>query len=275
MIGNELFDLEQVFEVDDYLYFYSESLTEERSEAETQALIELLALQPGMRVLDLACGFGRHTNRLAQFGCKMTGVDLSGGFLEIARQDAQRRGMQVEYRQGDMRTIEDQEAFDRVLILFTAFGYFDDQGNAQVIANAARALRPGGLLCFDSPNRDTIARNFLPYYVIEKEGSLMIDRNSFDSERGLQINRRIVIRDGVRRDLPFAVRLYNLQETLALLSGAGLVLERAAGSWSGDPISFDSRRLIIVARKPYDHMDTQASRSPSGKPAANRETENG
>jgi SAM-dependent methyltransferase len=250
MSGNELFNLEEVFAVDDYLYFYAESLTEERSDKEAQALIELLALQPGMHVLDLACGFGRHTNRLAQYGCRMTGVDLSPGFLAIARKDAQMRSVQVEYRQGDMRTIDYQAAFDRVLLLFTAFGYFDDAGNAQVLANAARALKPGGLLCFDSPNRDTIARNFLPYYVIEKEGNLMIDRISFDCEKGLQTNRRIVIRDGVRRDLPYAVRLYNLHETRELLNEAGLVLHQAAGGWTGEPVSFESRRLVIIARKP-------------------------
>lgn len=250
MIGKPLFDLEKVFDVEDYLYFYGESLTEERSDREVQALIELLAIQPGMRVLDLACGFGRHANRLAQFGCRVTGVDFTPGFLEIARQDAQQRGVQVEYRQADMRAIEDDGVFDRALMLFTAFGYFDDAGNAAVLANAARALKPGGLLCFDTPNRDSIARNFQQDMVTEREGNLMIDLHSFDFLYGLWINRRIILRDGERRERPFAIRLYNLTEMVGMLQAAGLVLESAASGWNGEPLSFESRRLVIIARKP-------------------------
>ncbi len=250
MIGKALFDLEKVFDVDDYLYFYSESLTEARSDAEVDALVELLAIQPGMQVLDLACGFGRHANRLAQRGCQVTGIDFSPGFLEFARQDAQQRGVQVQYQQADMRAIAYEAMFDRVLLLFTAFGYFDEAGNAAVLANAARALKPGGLLCFDTPNRDSMARGFLPYMVTEKEGNLMIDRSSFDFVQGLWINRRIILRNGKRSERPFAIRLYNLTEMLALLQSVGLMLERAAGGWKGEPVSFESPRLVIIARKP-------------------------
>ncbi len=82
------FDCAAVFDVDDYLYFYSESLTDERTEKEVNALIKLLALDRPKKILDLACGYGRHTNRLAVMGHTMTGVDITPGFLEIARRDA-------------------------------------------------------------------------------------------------------------------------------------------------------------------------------------------
>lgn len=244
-----LFDLENVFEVDDYLYFYAEALTNERTDQEVQALVDLLAIQPGMRVLDLACGFGRHANRLAQLGCQVTGVDLMPGFLELARRDAAECGVRAEYRQGDMRALTDEGLYDRVLILFTAFGYFDDAGNLEVLRCAGRALRPGGLLCFDSQNRDAAGINLLPSIVTEKEGNLMIDRNTFDSLTGLWTNRRIVIRDGKRRDRAFTIRFYNPSEIHLLLAQAGLQLERVLGGWDGKPASIESRRMVIIARK--------------------------
>lgn len=160
------------------------------------------------------------------------------------------RDVQVSFQQGDMCLIDFHSVFGRVLILFTAFGYFDDAGNAAVLAAAARALKPGGLMCFDSHNRDTVARNFQPSIVTEKDGNLMIDRNSFDCEKGLWFNRRIIIRNGTRHDRPFAIRLYNLNEVHSLLESAGLVLERAAGGWNSEPLSFESRRMVIIARKP-------------------------
>lgn len=102
-----------------------------------------LELDKPMKILDLACGHGRHANRLAELGHSVTGVDITSGFLEIAKKDAQERGVSVEYVQGDMREISFKEEFDRVLLLFTAFGYFEDEENFKVLENVAQALKPG------------------------------------------------------------------------------------------------------------------------------------
>lgn len=249
-LQNPLFDLDTIFQVDDYLYFYSESLTDERSDIEVAALVKLLALDHPLDILDLACGFGRHANRLAALGHRVTGVDYMPGFLEIARQDALRRGVQVAYVQGDMRQIDYPSAFDRVMLLFTAFGYFSDGENLLVLEKIARALRPGGLFITDSMNRDGVSQDFRPFNVIEKEGNLMIDRNSFDSLTGLMHNRRITIRNGVRRDMPFAIRIYNPSEMRQMLERAGLEVQAMYGGFDGQPVSADSRRLVVLARKP-------------------------
>ncbi|OGO30665.1 MAG: methyltransferase type 11 [Chloroflexi bacterium RBG_16_54_11] len=239
-----------VFEVDDYLYFYSELLTDERTDIEVSALVSLLGLDNPKRILDLACGFGRHTNRLAALGHHMTGVDITPGFLEIARRDAIDKGVDVDYRQADMRSITFQAEFDCVLMLFTAFGYFSDEENLNVLINAGKALLPGGLLVFDAPNRDTFLKTLVPAYVVEKEGNVMIDRMSFDSLSGRSYNRRVVFRDGVRKDKPFSIRLYNPSEIQSLLAQAGLALEHIYGNWDAQELTSDSRRLVVIARKP-------------------------
>jgi 2-polyprenyl-3-methyl-5-hydroxy-6-metoxy-1,4-benzoquinol methylase len=125
-LSKALFNLEDVFEVDDYLFTYREDLTDERSDAEVASLVKLLELDSPMRILDLACGFGRHANRLAALGHSVTGVDYMPGFIALARQKAAEMGVQVDYRQGDMRLVSFLEEFDRVLLLFTSFGYFED-----------------------------------------------------------------------------------------------------------------------------------------------------
>src|SRR4030043_1648229 len=111
MVGEHItepkdFDCAAVFDIDDYLYFYSEALTDERTDMEVNALVRLLELDQPKKILDLACGFGRHKNRLAVMGHKMTGIDLTEGFLKLARQDAVARGVQVNYQQGDMRQLK-------------------------------------------------------------------------------------------------------------------------------------------------------------------------
>jgi len=242
------FDLSAVFEVDDYMYFYGDDLTDERSEAEVASLVELLELDSPQKILDLACGFGRHANRLAALGHAVTGIDLTPGFLEIARVQAAAMGVHVDYRQGDMRQIDFREEFDRVLLLFTSFGYFEDDENARVMEAIARALKPGGLLRFDIANRDVVVKNLPAAEVVDKGADLMINRLSFDMLTGRFHNRRIVIRDGVRKDKPFSIRLYNATEIRDLLNRAGLEIHKMVG-YSGRPLSGDSRGMVIVARK--------------------------
>ncbi|RPJ50415.1 MAG: class I SAM-dependent methyltransferase [Chloroflexi bacterium] len=249
-------DVANMFSVDDYMYFYSDYLTAERSDTETAQAALLLRMKSPLRVLDLACGFGRIANRLALLGHRVTGVEYQAGFLEIARTDAFRSrvrtahsGGKVEYIQGDMRAIDFENQFDRAIMMFNSFGYFTDEENFLVLRNISRALKPGGLLGFDIANRDGVLNDFHPHYVSEKEGNLMINRFSFDVRNGRLQNDRIIIRDGVRKDRPFSIRLYSLTELRDLLAEAGLALENAFAEWDASPLEVSSPAMVVIARK--------------------------
>jgi hypothetical protein len=118
------------------------------------------------------------------------------------------------------------------------------------LINVRKALKAGGLLIFDSNNRDAITKQMPPYFVNEKEGDIMIDRLSFDSIQGRLYNKRIVFRDGVRKDKPNFVRLYNPNELKALITQAGLELLQIYGGWDAKEFSTESRRMVVIARKP-------------------------
>jgi SAM-dependent methyltransferase len=249
-------DVANMFSVDDYMYFYSDYLTAERSDTETAQAVHLLNMDRALRVLDLACGFGRIANRLALLGHRVTGVEYQDGFLDIARADAARnrvriahRGGRAEYIQGDMRAIDFENQFDRVIMMFNCFGYFSDEENLFVLQNISRALKPGGLVGFDIANRDGVLNDFHPHYVSEKDNSLMINRFSFDVLNGRLHNDRIIIRDGVRKDRPFSIRLYSFTEMRDLLAQVGLVLEKAYSEWDASPLQMSSPSMVVIARK--------------------------
>lgn len=257
----------EMFSADDYMYFYQDFLTPEHSDEETAQVAAALEIKANMyqspslfrplRVLDLACGFGRIANRLAKMGHRVTGVEYLPEFLEIAKKEAAEMGVLekqprkgwVEYQQGDMRQIEYDAEFDRAIMIFNSFGYFSDDENFNILQRIARALKPGGLLGFDIANRDGVLNDFHPHYVSEKDGNLMINRFSFDIVTGRLHNQRIVIRDGVRKDKPFSIRLYNVTEIRDLLAQVGLALEALYEEWDGSPLRMDSPSLVVVARK--------------------------
>ncbi len=237
------------FEVEDYLHFYQPNLTEERADAEVNAIVRLLGLEQAVDILDLACGYGRHTNRLAARGQRMSGVDIEPGFLELARHQAEEMGVKVNYQQGDMRFLDYDRDFDVVLLLFTAFGYFEDAENLSVLHNIQKALRPGGKFLVDIPNRETFVEHLPPTFVDEVGQDLMINRGAYDDQARRWYNRRVVIRNGVRKDKPFFVRLYDEGEIRTLLEEAGMEVVQIYSGWSGEAMGPESRRMILLARK--------------------------
>lgn len=249
-------EVANAFALEDYLFFHADFLSPAHSDAETAAVCALLGLEPPARVLDLACGFGRIANRLAARGCRVVGVEFLPGYLEIARFEARqmaaairKAGGSVNYRQGDMRRLEDEAAFDCVLMVFNSFGYFSDEENCRVLAGAARALKPGGKLAFDVAHRDGVLNNFHPHYVSEKDGALLINRFSFDPLTAVLRNERVVVRNGQRRDRPIAMRLYSATELAERLAAAGLRPLGFYEEWDAAPLRHDSPSMVVVAEK--------------------------
>jgi cyclopropane fatty-acyl-phospholipid synthase-like methyltransferase len=240
-------DREQVFD-EDYLYFYESYLSDESTDAQVDLIWRLLELEPGMEVLDLACGHGRIANRLAERGARVTGLDATTLFLERARADAAARGVDVEYVEGDMRDLPWVERFDRVISWFTSFGYFDDEGNRQVLREAHGALKPDGALLIENNNVAQLLTRALPWIVNERNGDLMIDRWHFDPVTSRGVTQRTVIRDGRSRRFDFAVRMFIAAELGDWCRQAGF---RAVDFYDdeGTPLTAQSRRMITIARK--------------------------
>lgn len=104
-----------------------------------------IAARP-VRVLDLACGTGRHSIELARRGHSVVAVDLQEKLLEVGRAEARRRGLAVEFLQSDVRNVPFESEFDVVLNLWEgAIGYLEnDAENERHFEAIARALVPGG-----------------------------------------------------------------------------------------------------------------------------------
>ncbi len=238
---------DEVFD-EDYLYFYETFLTDELSDRQTELIWRLLELEPGMQVLDLACGHGRIANRLAARGARVTGLDATPLFLERAREEQERRGVAVDYVEGDMRELAWEARFDRVVCWFTSFGYFDDEENRRVLHGAHRALRAGGRLLIQNNNLPAVLAHWAPAIVVERDGNFSIDRSRFDPVTGRATTERVLVRDGRTRRLEFSVRMFVAVELRDWLLGAGFAAVEFYDS-EGDALTAQGRRMLSVARR--------------------------
>ncbi|RPG80076.1 MAG: class I SAM-dependent methyltransferase [Crocinitomicaceae bacterium TMED114] len=117
-----------------------------------------------LRLLDLACGMGRHAAAAARLGHRVTGIDLSPHSIAAAR-DQHEGVARLNFREGDMRTFEVQGPFDGVLNLFTSFGYFKKpEDHKAVLLQVYKHLKPGGFLVLDFLDVD-----FAKARLVEKE----------------------------------------------------------------------------------------------------------
>jgi SAM-dependent methyltransferase len=257
----DLFDAAAMYD-EDYLYFFAAPPgvsefavrgptlpgAELSGEAVAELTWRLLDLQPGMSVLDLACGDGDLANRFAARGCRVTGLDSSVVFLDRARADAATAGVSVEYVAGDMRRIPWTDRFDRVVNWSTAFGYFDDPTNRAVLDGIVRALRPDGRLAIDLDNLTTFLASYTPSRVVaaRDNGDMLVDRYHLDALTGRFEAERTVIRGGRVRRVNFVKRLFGFPELRDWLLAAGFAAVTGYGE-DGRPLTADHKRMILVA----------------------------
>ena len=238
---------------EDYPKIYCERLSQEATERETAFVVEALGLQEGDRVLDLACGHGRHAVALAQRGMGVTGQDLNEDYLRMARENANREGVEIETVHGDMRRIPFTDEFDAVINMFTAFGYFDsEEEDVRVLDAVATSLKSGGKLLLDTINREWVLSNYVQNdWHTDPNGNTYLEHREFDLVTGRnRVTFNIVTPDGTRRDSPgHDVRLYTLTELVRLLDAADLRLSTVYGDYDGRPYHIDTPRMIVVAAK--------------------------
>ncbi|TXD39246.1 class I SAM-dependent methyltransferase [Lujinxingia vulgaris] len=225
----------------------------ERTEQEVEFIRKSLKLKRGSRILDLACGFGRHAIGLAEQGYEMVGVDLSMPLLQKALADARQRSTNVKFIHGDMRELNFNEVFDGCYVWDTSVGYFDDRTNLRVFQGIQRALKPGGRILVDVINRDYVVRETPTRLWWEGEGCIFLEESEFDFQTStLHAKRSFIYEDNSPPlEQNSYIRLYNVHELRQMLHVAGFnVLEISGERFTrGYFLGASSRRVIVLAEK--------------------------
>jgi SAM-dependent methyltransferase len=219
-------------------------------------VLDLLGLPVGARVLDVACGQGRHAHLFAEAGLDVDGVDYSEDLLSHAR--ARGTGPSLRYTRADMRSLpaEWSERFDAVVSLSTSFGFFRDPSDDVVaIGEFARVLRPGAALLWHGASRDGVVARFLARdWWTTADGTTIAQERTFDPLSGLL---RVESRwSGPAGDATrvHELRLYTATRLAELLAAAGLLVEGAWDGWRDRPLRRTSSEMVLLARMTADEL---------------------
>lgn len=223
-----------------------------KAPAEVERILALIQLPPGAAVLDMGCGPGRHALEFARRGYRITGVDRTAKYLDAARQEALRQGLETEWVEADMRHFRRDNTFDAAINMLTSFGYFEDPAeDRRAVENLLASLRPGGHLVMDLMGKEVLARIFRPHdWHEEPDGTTLLEERTIKDDWSWIDLRWIVIRGEQHREHRFGHRLYSAAELRDLLAAAGFVHVRAYGSLEGTTYDHEAERLVVVAQKP-------------------------
>jgi len=211
----------------------------------------MMDLKHKAKLLDLCCGYGRHSIEFAQRGFEVTGYDLSDSFIEKAKKDSAELGLKIEFVKGDMRKLPFDHQFDAVVNIFTSFGFFDKESDDfKVTKGVSRALKKGGLLLLDLKNREHLIRNFQGRRWKQEEDFVLLEDNFFDLFTSRwETTRTLLFGNGRKKEYSFSLRMYTFTEILNLLKKSGFILEAVYGDFDFREYSLDSPRMILISRK--------------------------
>lgn len=212
---------------------------------EVDFLVDLLRLPPGARILDVGCGPGRHSLELARRGYRPLGVDISPGFIEVARQRAAAANLPAEFQVADARQLQLPAEFDAAICLCEgAFGLAGDEaGHRAVLDGVRRALRPGAPFVLTVIHALHLARQIDP------------QQGNFDAyTTTVRDEETITSPAGEQRQVAIYTTAFTHRELKLLLGEAGLPLEAAwgcvAGRFARKPLGIDDVEIMALARRP-------------------------
>lgn len=200
----------------------------DRTGAEVDRALAMLGAKGGERVLDMACGTGRHSLELARRGHEVVGTDISSDLLAIAETDAEAESLSASFVAADLRELDFSEEFDLILNLNDgAIGYFEtEEENHRTFEVIAAALRPGGGNLLQLPNV-LYAETHLPQKTwIAGDGMVeLIDHRWEPRTRYLEGSTMPILVgetfEGVS-PIPFRQRLYSVEEMTEIYGSVGM-----------------------------------------------------
>lgn len=211
---------------------------------ECEFLVDALGLEPGMRVLDVGCGPGRHANELARRGLTVHGVDISGRFVELAIAESVGGAT---FERLDARELPFDDAFDAAYSLCQgAFGLAGGAGapldvDGEILAGMARALRPGGRLAVSA---------FSAYFQLR----FLEEADSFDAEAG--VNHELApLRDGdgIETTADLWTTCFTPRELRLMAGAAGVIVDAiwsvTPGKYGRRPPSIDEPEFLLLAHR--------------------------
>lgn len=232
---------------------YYQQVYNHRDEKDAKLLVDLILasvkLDDNAKILDAACGAGRHYINFAKKGYSVFGFDLSKNLLNEAKRNCEKNNSPYNLFCADIRKIAFKTNFNLITNLFTSFGYFEsDEENFLFIKNAYELLYKNGYYVLDYFNEHFLRKNLLA-----KSYKKINDLEIYEKRKIIdgRINKIITIYNEEKKfEYLESVKIYSFAQLKNTITKFGFELVVTFGSYNGEKFDLEnSQRLIMIYKK--------------------------
>ena len=220
-----------------------------KSDAEADFIARHLQLRRSQRLLDIPCGYGRLSRRLAPRVGALVGVDHSEENLRVARRQGEETGQgNLSFTRADMRTYTASQPFDAAVVAFTSFGLFDAEDNDRFLAALGACLTKKGRIYLDVLNRRHFMGTLPRVHHFATSGFEIRDHLSWLGGGRLRSIREYHSARGRHRSA-IEVQTFDLEEISSLLCRHGFRTDRVFSSFADDPCDTAADKMMVFASR--------------------------
>lgn len=219
-------------------------------------LIKALALTGKERILDLACGFGRHSLEFARRGFEVVGVDITEAYVEDATKQAEKEMLSAVFYHQDIRGVTFEEEFDIVINMGDgAIGYLENEAeNLKIFDIVARALRKGGRHVMDIMSADYADTHFPCNLWDAGSKGITLSRFEWNPDTRIMLYGQNDFAYGKPLTAPQfgagdPIRLYHRKELEQIMQDRNMKLQQVYADFDGTPGNDNEIKMIVCSEK--------------------------
>lgn len=234
-----------------YKDIWKAMIPEQLTAKEVEFMLPYFNLQPGSKVLDLMCGYGRHAIALARKEISVTAVDNLGAYTAEITDTAKKEQLPLKVMQADVISYSIDEHFDLAICMGNSLNFFNAADTQKLLSNVSSHLMQGGHLLINSWSIAEIAFKNFSAHSSSKIGELEFVADSvfhFQPTR-LETTSTIVDQAGEKETKTAIDYIYSLNEIETLLKNAGLQLKEVYSIPGRKKFTVGEPRAYIVAQK--------------------------
>lgn len=221
----------------------------DQTDDDVEGMINLLKINKNDNLLDVCCGFGRHSNLFAKKGFNVTGIDITKKYIDRAIKEKTFPG-NPDFKLQDLLTYKEDSKFDAAINIFTSFGLLNDEEDEIIgLENVYKALKNGGKYLIDIQGKELLCRDYEQNIWFESgDVKVFLEYTILNSFTTLR-SRWLYYKNEKMFEKSFDTRIYSALELATLLSSVGFKSVDIYGDFEGNPYDINAKRLIAVATK--------------------------
>lgn len=229
---------------------WEKAISQEWTFKEVDFLINELDLVNNSRILDIPCGFGRHSVELAKRGYDVTGIDISETFIQSFKEKIDYEKLSIEVILGDILFIELNRNYSGAICMGNSFGYFTFEKMRAFVSKIASNLYKGSKFIINSA---MLAESILPNFPQKKsfvvEGITMDITNDYNIEDSYMLSQIVYTKGKIKEEYVFKHYVYTLGEVKRLLKEFNLKIIGTYNSLEKHEYKLGDQQIFIVSEK--------------------------